>query len=48
MEGGTKKSDNVLHGSKAVKIQYIAGYRGTLTRNHLRRLMGVSERGLHT
>jgi putative transposase len=30
-----------------VKFQYIAEYRGTLTRGHLCRLMGVSERGLH-
>ena len=30
-----------------MKFQYIAEYRGTLTRSHLCRLMGVSERGLH-
>jgi putative transposase len=30
-----------------VKFQYIAEYRGVLTRSHLCRLMGVSERGLH-
>ena len=30
-----------------MRFQYIAGYRGTLTRSHLCRLMGVSERGLH-
>ena len=30
-----------------MKFQYIAGYRGTLARSHLCRLMGVSERGLH-
>jgi transposase InsO family protein len=30
-----------------VKFQYIAEYRGNLTRSHLCRLMGVSERGLH-
>lgn len=28
-------------------IEYIAEYRGVLTRGHLCRLMGVSERGLH-
>ncbi len=42
-----KKSGDVLCGSKAVKFQYIAEYRGALTRGHLCRLMGVSERGLH-
>ena len=30
-----------------MRFQYIAEYRGTLTRGHLCRLMGVSERGLH-
>ena len=30
-----------------MKFQYIAEYRGTLTRGHLCRLMCVSERGLH-
>ena len=30
-----------------MKFQYIAEYRGVLTRSHLCRLMGVSERGLH-
>ncbi len=30
-----------------MKFQYIAEYCGTLTRSHLCRLMGVSERGLH-
>ena len=30
-----------------MKVQYIAEYRGVLTRGHLCRLMGVSERGLH-
>ena len=30
-----------------MKFQYIAAYRGTLSRGHLCRLMGVSERGLH-
>jgi putative transposase len=30
-----------------VRFQYIAEYRGVLTRGHLCRLMGVSERGLH-
>ncbi len=30
-----------------MKFQYIAEYRGILTRSHLCRLMGVSERGLH-
>jgi len=29
-----------------VRFQYIAEYRGTLTRSHLCRLMGVTERGL--
>ena len=33
--------------SRAVRFQYIAEYRGSLTRSHLCRLMGVSERGLH-
>lgn len=47
MEGGAKKSGDVLRGSKAVKFQYIAEYRGVLTRGHLCRLMGVSERGLY-
>ncbi|MGO4917893.1 IS3 family transposase [Pseudogemmobacter sp. W21_MBD1_M6] len=42
-----KKAGDVLRGSKAVKFQYIAEYRGMLTRSHLCRLMGVSERGLH-
>ncbi|WP_369799452.1 IS3 family transposase [Paracoccus sp. 228] len=42
-----KKAGDVLRGSKAVKFQYIAEYRGVLTRSHLCRLMGVSERGLH-
>ncbi|TKW64465.1 MAG: IS3 family transposase [Paracoccus denitrificans] len=42
-----KKGGDVLRGSKAVKFQYIAEYRGVLTRSHLCRLMGVSERGLH-
>lgn len=41
------KSGDVLGGPKAVTFQYIAEYRGTLTRSHLCRLMGVSERGLH-
>ena len=45
--GRCKKSGDVLRGSKAVKFQYIAEYRGTLTRSHLCRLMGVSERGFH-
>lgn len=31
-----------------MKFQYIAEYRGSLTRGHLCRLMGVSERGLHS
>lgn len=30
-----------------MKFQYIAEYHGTLTRSHLCRLMGVTERGLH-
>ena len=30
-----------------MKFQYIADYSGCLTRSHLCRLMGVSERGLH-
>jgi putative transposase len=30
-----------------VKFQYIADYSGSLTRGHLCRLMGVTERGLH-
>ena len=30
-----------------MKFQYIAEYRGTLTRSHLCRLMGVTERGLY-
>ena len=47
MEEGIKKSGDVLRGSKAVKFQYIADYRGLLTRSHLCRLTGVSERGLH-
>ena len=45
--GGAKKSCDVLRGTKAVRFQYIADYRGTLTRSHLCRLMGVSEHGLH-
>ena len=45
--GGAKKSGDVLRGSKAIKFQYVADYRGVLTRSHLCRLMGVSERGLH-
>lgn len=47
MEGSIKKGCNSLRSSKAVKFQYIAEYRGTLTRSHLCRLMGVTERGLH-
>lgn len=47
MEGSLKNGGNLLCGSKAVKFQFIASYRGTLTRSHLCRLMGVSERGLH-
>jgi len=47
MKGSTKKGGDVLRGSKAVKFQYIAEYRGTLTRSHLCRLMGVSERVLY-
>ena len=30
-----------------MKFQYIADYSGSLTRGHLCRLMGVTERGLH-
>ena len=30
-----------------MKFQYIADYSGCLTRSHLCRLMGVTERGLH-
>ena len=30
-----------------MKFQYIADYRGSLTRSHLCRLMGVTERGLY-
>ena len=30
-----------------MKFQYIADYQGVLTRSHLCRLMGVTERGLH-
>ena len=45
--GGAKKSCDVLRGIKAARFQYIADYRGTLTRSHLCRLMGVSEHGLH-
>ena len=41
------KSGDALRGSKARKFQYIAECRGVLTRSHLCRLMGVSERGLH-
>lgn len=37
----------LLRGSKDVKSQCIAEYRGVLTRSHLCRLMGVSECGLH-
>ena len=44
-EGSIKKSCDVLRGSKAVKFQYIAEYRGGLTRSHLCHLMGVTERG---
>ncbi len=47
MEGGAKRTGDVLRSSKAVKFQYIAECRGVLTRGHLCRLMGVSERGLH-
>ena len=46
MEGSNKKGCDVLRGSKAVKFQYIADYSGCLTRSHLCRLLGVSERGL--
>ena len=45
-EGSLTKSGDVLCGSKAVRFQYIAGYRGSLTRSHLCRLMGVSDCGL--
>jgi hypothetical protein len=38
--GRCKKSGDILRGSKAEKFQYIAEYRGALTR-HLCRLMGV-------
>lgn len=44
--GGSKEGGDSLRGSKAVKFQYIAEYRGVLTRSHLSRLMRVSERGL--
>ena len=44
---GAKKGGDVLRGSKAVKFQYIAEYRGGLTRSRLCRLMGVTERGLY-
>lgn len=47
MEGRVNKGSDVLRGSKAMKFQYIAEYRGTLTRSHLCRLLGVSERGHH-
>jgi putative transposase len=47
MEGSPKKSDDILCGSKAVRFQYIAEYRGNLTRSHLCQLMGVTKRGLH-
>ena len=46
-EGIIKKSGDVLRGTKAVRFQYIADYRANLTRSHLCRLMGVTERGLH-
>ena len=46
MEGGAKKGGDVLRGSKVVKFQYIADYCGSLTRPHLCRLMGVTDRGL--
>jgi phage antirepressor YoqD-like protein len=47
MEGSIKKSGDALRGPKAMKFQYIADYRGSLTRGHLCRLMEVTERGLH-
>jgi putative transposase len=47
MEGSLKEGGDLLRGSQAVKFQFIASYRGALTRSHLCRLMGVSERGLH-
>ena len=45
--GSIKKGGSVLRGSKAVKFQFIAGYRGSLSRSHLCRMMGVTDRGLH-
>ena len=44
--GSIKKGGSVLRGSKAVKFQFIAGYRGSLSRSHLCRMMGVTDRGL--
>ncbi|WP_394343938.1 IS3 family transposase [Falsirhodobacter xinxiangensis] len=41
-----KKAGSVLRGSKAVKFQFIASYRGSLSCSHLCRMMGVSDRGL--
>ena len=46
-ERETLKIGDVLRGSKAVRFQCIAEYRGSLTRSPLCRLMGVAERGLH-
>ena len=37
---------DVLRGSKAVRFQFIASYRGSLSRSHLCRMMGVTDRGL--
>lgn len=45
--GGARKGGSVLRGSKAIKFQFIANYRGSLSRNHPCRMMGVTDRGLH-
>ncbi len=47
VESEAQKNGDILRGSKAAKFQYIAEYRGVLTRSHLCRLTGVTERRLH-
>jgi putative transposase len=44
--GKYQKGGSVLRGSKAVRFQFIASYRGSLSRSHLCRMMGVTDRGL--
>ena len=44
-EGSVKTGGDVLRGSKAMKFQYIADDGGSLTRHHLCRLTGVTDRG---